>query len=301
MNASMMEPRIRSEVMKKWMTTIGLVMAIGVLAGCTEAVPPGYVGMIMEPIGLTGLPLQPGRHACYGRDRLILVETKEVATKEAMQILCKDSLNFKFDLVLRTRLKSKNGRALKEILNKQGSNINEEDILTIDTLYTTYVRPAARNVARGVVGQYETTQIQAQRAAIQAEITKRLTKELEGTPMELVAAYPSNFDYPDVITQAVERQKKREVEINEERARQATNLLKATNRQQIAEKMKVVRAKEAEAEAAYIAIVGKAITPEYLQRMRIQANQDLYGRVGAGDKVIVTGGEGTVIPVVGGK
>lgn len=78
-------------------------------------------------------------------------------------------------------------------------------------------------------------------------------------------------------------------------------MLKATNRQEIAEKMKVVRAKEAEAEAAYIAIVGKAITPEYLQRLRIQANQDLYGRVGAGDKVIVTGGEGKVIPVVGGK
>lgn len=199
--------------MKKWMTTIGLVMALGVLAGCTESVPPGYVGMVMEPGGLTGQPLQPWRHECYGRDRLILVETKEVATKEAMQILCKDNLNFKFDLVLRTRLQSTNGKALKEILNKQGSNI-KGNVLAIDTLYATYVRPAARNVARGTVGKYQTTQIQEQRAAIQKEITEKLAKELEGTPMELVAAYPSNFDYPDVITKAVERQKEREVEIN---------------------------------------------------------------------------------------
>ena len=62
---------------------------------------------------------------------------------------------------------------------------------------------------------------------------------------------------------------------------------------------------EAEAEAAYIAIVGRAITPAYLERMKIQVNQQrveaemvAYEKIGAGDKIIMTG-NGSSIPIVG--
>lgn len=270
--------------------------------GCTETVPPGYVGMVMEPAGLTGVPLQPGRHSCWGRDEMVLIETKEFATKETMSILCADDLNFKFDLVLRTRLRATDGNAIKELLNKQGSNVTKEefknDVLKIDSLYDTYVRPAARNIARGTVGVLTTTGIREKRGVIQKEIMSQLKTALKSTPMELVAAYPSNFDYPDVITKAVEKKRQKEIEIEEERAKQAMELLKAENRKAIADKMRAVRAAEADAEAAYIAIVGKAITPAYLKRMEIEANQSLYKRVAAGDKVIVTG-DGAAIPMVG--
>jgi len=285
------------------MKNVVMVMFVAIVAlGCTETVPPGFVGMVMEPAGLSGEPLQPGRHVCWGRDEMILIETKEVATKEELSILCKDDLNFKFDLVLRTRLRATDGAAIKELLNKQGSNVTsvsfENDVLQIDSLYKTYVRPAARNIARGVVSGMNTTDIRSNRNAIQKEIMSQLKSALKGTPMEMVAAYPSNFDYPDVITKAVEAKRKKEIEIEEEKAKQAMELLKAENRKAIADKMKQVRAAEAEAEAAYIAIVGRAITKPYLERMEIEANKKLYGRVAAGDKVIVTG-NGSAIPMVG--
>lgn len=274
-----------------------IIMVAAALMGCTEEVPPGFVGMVMQPSGLTGQPLQPGRHACWGRDQMVLIETKEIATKETMKILCADDLNFAFDLVIRTRLKATNGKAIKELLNKQGANM-KDGVLKLNSMYTTYVRPAARNIARAVVSQLDTTQIRENRDSIQKEVNSQLKKALKGTPMELIAAYPSNFDYPDVITKAVEKKRQKEIEIDEEKAKQAMKLLQAENRKAIAEKLKQVRAAEAEAEAVYIAILGKAISPAYLKRMEIQANQELYGRVAAGDKVIITG-EGGAIPMVG--
>ena len=265
--------------------------------GCTEEVSPGYVGMVMQPSGLTGQALQPGRHSCWGRDEMVLIETKEVAAKEEMSILCKDDLNFKFDLVVKVRLRGTDGNAIKELLNRQGANM-VNNVLTLDPVYATYVRPAARNIARNTVSQYDTTGIRQERESIQKTINEELKKALKGTPMELIAAYTSNFDYPDVITQAVEKQRKKQIEIKEEEAKQAMKLLQAKNRQEIAEKEKQVRAAEAEAEAAYIAIVGKAITPAYLERMKIERDKLLYSKVQAGDKVIVTG-NGAAIPMVG--
>ncbi len=275
-----------------------LVTMFAVVAlGCTAEVPPGYVGMVMQPSGLTGQALQPGRHGCWGRDEMVLIETKEVAVTEQMSILCKDDLNFKFDLVLKARLRGTDGGAIKELLNRQGANM-ENNMLTLTPIYTTYVRPAARNIARNTVSQYDTTGIREKRESIQKTINDELKTALKGTPMELIAAYTSNFDYPPVITEAVEKQRKKQIEIKEEEAKQAMKLLQAKNRQEIAEKEKMVRAAEAEAEAAYIAIVGRAITPAYLERMKIERDKTLYKRVGAGDKVIITG-EGGVIPMVG--
>ena len=284
--------------MKKLMMAAFILFA----CACTETVPPGYVGMVMQPGGLTGEVLQPGRHACWGRDEMILIETKESSSKEVMNILCKDDLNFKFDLVLRTKLAETNGKAIKQLLNQQGANLTSEafsnDVLKLDSVYAVYVQPAARSIARGIVSKYTTTQIRENREIIQKEINKQIQVSLKGTPMELVAAYPSNFDYPDVITKAVEKKRQKEIEIEEEKAKQAMKLLQAENRKVMAEKEKQVRAAEAEAEAAYIAIVGKSITPEYLKRMKLQNEAALYGNVGAGDKVIVTG-SGPVMPMIG--
>ena len=74
-------------------------------------------------------------------------------------------------------------------------------------------------------------------------------------------------------------------------------LLRADNRLKIAEKMKRVKAAEAEADAVAIQILGKALTNKYLELKEIEAKLVLYGKVASGDKVIVTNGNG-VIPIV---
>ena len=101
----------------------------------------------------------------------------------------------------------------------------------------------------------------------------------------------SNLDYPKVITDAMESKRKREIKIGEERAKQAMELLKADNRLKIAQKMKITRAAEAEAEALYNDIMAKSLTDKYLKLREIETRAILYQSVGVGDKVII--GEAT--------
>ena len=111
-----------------WKTNILKVIFIIFFAllmmNCTERIPPGYVGMVMTVDGLTGKVLQPGKHACWGRDMMYLVETVEDVNTEKMQILCPmDDLNLDVDIKIRSRCKSTDGKGIMQVFNKQGSKL----------------------------------------------------------------------------------------------------------------------------------------------------------------------------------
>jgi len=279
-----------------------LVMAMFFATGCTERVPPGYIGMVMTPSGLTGDVLAPGNHTCYNRDRMVLVEYVEKAFQEPLSILCADDLNFKFDLKIRVMTFADDNKAVMNVLGKQGSQINwgkdaTVGVLPFDVLYKTYVSDPARSIARGVVSKYRTTDIRDARDAITKEITEQLVKSVKGTPVKIMLLATSNFDYPKVITDAVEQKRKREIDIETEKAVQAMALLQMENRKILAQKRKHVRAIEAEAEAVYVRIMGKALTSDFLRLRAIERDVTLYENVGPGDKVIVTG-NGGITPLI---
>lgn len=275
--------------MTKHLSTLVLLLGSIILIGCTKTVPAGYVGLRQKPSGIQAESLQPGRHSCWGPCAMLLVETSESTYKEQMSVLCQDDLNMKFDLKIRARLAVTDGEGLRTVLNNQGSKM-EKGILAFDVLYRTYVRPQARAIARTHVSKLANTDIRDHRARIQDAITKDLRESLKGTPVEITMVVTSNLDYPDVITTAMEKKRQREIEIQEEEAKQKMEVLRADNRRKVAEIMRVTRAAEAEAEAAYNVILSKSLTPQYLRMRRIEADLLLYERVGPGDKVIVTNG-----------
>jgi hypothetical protein len=274
-----------------------MVMLVGFLAmfavGCSERVPPGYNGMVQTVDGYKGKILPPGKHECWGRDRMILWERAEVAMSEKLSILCKDDLNFAFDLKLRASLDANDPETVMYILDKQGSKIKWDGgtgLLTFDVVYGTYIRDPARAAARSIVSQYETTQIRENRKKIEAEIKDAVIEAVKGTPVKISYLASSNFDYPEIITKAVEQRRKREIEIQTEKANQAMELLKMDNRMALAQKRKAVRAAEAEADSVYMEILGKRLTKEYLEFKSIERDMVLYEKVGQGDKVIITNG-----------
>jgi hypothetical protein len=277
-----------------------LTLALALTIGCTKEVPVGYNGMIMKPGGLTGEILSVGKHTAWGRDKMILWEKAEIAKTEKLKILCADDLNFSFDLKLRAMLSAQNSTAITYILDKMGSAIiwdGSTGILKFDTVYNTYVRDPAREVARGIVSKYKTTDISKNRAVIKTDVSKAVLLAVKDTPVEITYLGTSNFDYPEVITRSMEKRSSREIALQEEKAIQAMELMRMDNRKALAEKEIVVREKEAEAEGIYIQILGKSLNEPYLRLRAIERDVVLYKNVKAGDKVIVTNGN-TVQPMI---
>lgn len=288
--------------MKHFLRVAVVSFAFISLVGCTKEVPIGYIGMVQERSGLTGTVLQPGRHPCFGIGvKMVLIEASENVASEPMEILCNDDLNFKFDLKIRGQIKGTDGKTVKHLLNNKGSACKTLSsgvkVLEYGPLYQTYIKPEARAIARGTVSKYKTTEIRANREVIDKGIKDKLIKALEGTPMVVNMVASSNYDYPDVITTAMEKKRQREIEIDEEKAKQAVALLKAENRQKLAQKMLVVRATEGRAEAAYLKQVAPALSTNYVKLRQIEAMMPMYENVGQGDKVIV-GADG-VLPMIG--
>jgi regulator of protease activity HflC (stomatin/prohibitin superfamily) len=289
-----------STMKRKLLGVLLLFVAVALLGACSERVPPGYVGMVMTPNGLTGTVLQPGNHTCYNRDRMALIEMVEVEITEKMEVLCDDDLNMKFDLKVRSRLKIADAKGVLAVLNRQGSKIRwdgSRGVLSYENLYNTYIKGPARSITRGVVSKYKTTSIRGARKSIEKAIAEELNEAIKGTPVEITMVVTSNLDYPDVITTAMEAKRTREIKIGQEKAQQAIELLKAENRLKIAQKMKITRAAEAEAEGIYNTVMAKSLTEKYLKLREIEAKLELYKNIKDKDKIIITEGVG-VTPLI---
>lgn len=283
------------------------------LTACTKTVEPGYVGMTIEATsGIKDEVLSMGRHSCWGRCKMVRFELADTIATEKLSIMCKDDLKFGFHLKVRAKLRASGSEALKDLLSTQGSKIGADNVLRWKFLYQTYVQPVARVIARDVVSKYETTEISANRKKIQADIKAALVLAVANTPMEVTLVAASDFQYPEVVTSAVDKREARKIEIGEEKAKQkmamlretnsqkiemldATNkqeiaMLEAGNRQMLAQKMLIVRATEAKAEAIYTKIAGAALTDKYLRRLEIENQRILAKGVGRGDTVYMFGG-----------
>lgn len=282
--------------MKKTLLALSAFMIIG----CSETVPVGYVGMTKDSDGLSGKVLEPGRHGCGFRCKMILLETREMLYTEKMNIMCADDLNITIDVKSRSRLVVSDGEGIKFVLNKQGSKI-KGNTLEASVLYETYVRPAIRAISRTHVSKWATTEIREHRAEITKAIVKDIALSLKGTPIEVTFLVTSNIEYPKTITDARLRAKRRELQIKEEDARREIELKKAENDWKIAQKKKAILVAEAEGVAAYNKIVSASLSHRYLQLRVIEAKAILYRNVGKGDKVIITQAGVTAIPVLLGK
>jgi hypothetical protein len=275
--------------------TLMLLFLVGTFASCTENVPVGYVGMITTTNGLQDEVYNPGNVTCFGRDKLYLLETSEEKHSTKMDILCKDDLNFKFTVNTRTKLEYQNKADVKDILQNKGGSATVVDgnssikRLDYDVIYNTYVSSVVDAVSRSVVSKYETTQIRENRDAIQTAIYKGIKEKLKGTPVKIISAELTNFDYPDVITKALEQAKERQIQRDQEKHVQELKLMRLDNERIATIKQKEVNRLKGQAEAVYIQEIQRVLNKNYLTLKEIEANEALYKRVKAGDKVIVKG------------
>jgi len=247
--------------MKKYLIVLGLISLLGVF-GCNDTVPPGHVGMVRTPQGLTGDVLAPGLHTCWGRDKMQLVEVSDKTYKQKMNVLCTDELNFGFSVhILASVNKSK-----KELIKSVFENVtpSEGGVVTARQLYDMYVRPVVDQEARKAVGKYATSQLVKNRLKVIQETGASIQEALGDSIMNIKRISVTNLDFPDSITKAQELKATRRVEIETEKAEQEKRIVIAKNKIKTAQ----LEYKRRLIEAAMIAdankIIGSSLSQEYL-------------------------------------
>lgn len=257
--------------MKKLLMLV-LLVCVGLLfaTGCSEWVPVAHKGKVLTVNGFEGKVLSQGKHKAYGRDKMILMETKEENYKEKLKILCADDLNFGFDVYV--RVTPKQNASFENVVNRMGFANKDETLITLNAMYAKFAKPIVRSVSRSVVSKYRTTDIRDARETIEATLAKEITKQLKGTPLVLMKINTSNFDYPEVVTNAVELKRKTQIEIETEKATQEKNLLKKENAFKLAEQDYKIDTLKAKTIADAILIIADALVnhPEYLEWHRVQ-------------------------------
>lgn len=281
-----------------------LMIAFAMLTmGCSERVPTGFKGKVVTANGPQADILNPGNHTCFFRDRMYLIDASTVVSTEKMNILTQDKINITVDIHVRAtpNLNTKN---FNYLMDKMGSKFKQSTtsqyVLNSHSIYTTFIAPEIRPLSRSVINKYPINEVADNRDKIGAEIEALIKKTMANLPIKIEMVRLSNVDFPAVITNAKEKAMERKEAIEREKADMAVALLKLENRKKIAEKKKIVRAKEAEAERIYNQIIGSGLTDRYLRLREIDNQAVLNERVGAGDKVIFNAPAGGIYNV-GGK
>jgi len=230
--------------------------------GCSEQVPSGHMGRVQGLSGFSGNALAPGYHTCYGRDVMKLMEVTDKRFDIPMSVLCRDQLNFKFNIgVLVSVDKSKS-----QLINDAFENVvpANGNVITAEQLFKMYVEPIVDQEARKIVSRYETKEIAAKREEVIASVRTATTEAIDSSLLSVKRITINNMDFPDIITQAQEAKAQRQVEVETMKAETEKQLEKARGQLKVAQ----IEYERRLIEAAMIAdsnkIIGSSITPGFL-------------------------------------
>lgn len=236
---------------------------------CQERVPAGHVGRTQEPSGFDGALLAPGNYSCWGRCTMYLMETTDKNVEIPMDVLCLDSLNFKFTIDLLVSLDTTNSnivlRAFEDLKPTNGTTI------TVEQLFETYIKPQASQEAQKVISKYHTGEIVEKRAQIIEEVSAAVIASADNSLIKVKRVALSNLDFPDVVTRAQEAKAERNVQIETAKADGEIAMAKGRAQLRLAELEAQQKLLQAQAVADANKIIASSITPNYLAYEQIMA------------------------------
>lgn len=246
-------------------TTILFALVLGTIlvsTGCTQSIPAGHIGRTWEPGGFKGDLLKPGRHDCYGRCQLYLMESTDQTFEIPMNVLCADNLNFKFTVDTLVSVNLDNAEEVKagfESLKPAGDHL-----FTVEQLFLTYVKPVADQEARKVVSKYQTNEIVQKRAQVIEEVRAAVMEATKTGILEVKRVTVGNLDFPDVITKAQEARAERQVEVETAKAEGEKQAAQAEARLALARIQASERLLKAQSEADANRILASSVTPQLI-------------------------------------
>jgi hypothetical protein len=227
-----------------------------VACGPKVEVPTAHVGKRSTAQGLSDEIIPPSKFrlsfiwpGTVG-DSLIIAEASDYSVVEELKIFVpKDQLNLTLD-VRGTFSISPNKDNVNKIFARvtPSPNLSNDRLfnISISKVYKTYAQPVIRETVRSIVINYSIEEIMANRDVIGQELAKKVKDKLSNTPITPIYFGLADIQPPDVIVQAQESAKKREIAIKEAENEKMVSLKKAEAAYEVAIKQQQVDLKEAE-------------------------------------------------------
>lgn len=270
--------------------TVLLAIMFAITIACNTRVPAGYQGRVNAKDGWNHELLSPGKHQCWGRDIMWLVETRDVTVQEPLNILLQEE-QVNFGVIVSAQLSLKdNPEVVLPLFNKVRPNhepvVEGDDtynkVITLDGVYSTYGELVLKSVPRQIIRNYTTEQILLNAGKVEKEVEAAIINELADTPLDVKRVTLTNMDFPDFITAAQERAKEAEVKIREEQNRQKMRVVEAENKKKIAQIEYDIAQLEAKKIADQNRLIGESLMGESGQRYLRYHEIRIYGEAANG-------------------
>lgn len=254
--------------MKQSSKAILLAVITMLISACSfEIVPPAAKGKILTTSGYSPDILEPGKYTLYGRDQMILLETNTNTYTEKVKVVLADKLTLSVDVRFRGRIAGK-----ENVINAMFNDITPggDNKVAFNEVYAVYGKMAVRNKTREVISQYTVEDVHKNYARLSKEIDAILTKALSNTPLEISDVALGDIAYPDVVTEAINTAKERELAIKKEQAQAEIDLTKKKNERLLAEADYQVEITKAKAIRDKNKIIGQGVTNELIELRRLE-------------------------------
>lgn len=268
---SFQTPKGKSLMKKTLSIALLLTCMATMLMGCNQEVPPGHVGRVNTPNGWNDEILKPGRHTCYGRDTMYLVNATNQSFTEPMNILVGGKVNLKLDITVRTRANSEDKQQMLRTFDSVQAN--SKGLIDVQSMYTTFLKMKVLAIPRQVYEvQPDVATAVANSPKLALEVRRQITEAAKATPLIVEDVEISNYDWPQSITDAQEELVRIQLRESAAEAQVRADLKQAEGQLQVEEANKLVELKKAEAVSESIGIIKETLanSPEYLMWHQIR-------------------------------
>jgi len=233
------------------------LMSVG---GCNDKVNQGEIGRVKTTSGWNSEEaIGPGHHSCYGRDTMYKADASEKAYTENLSILVGGKVNLKISVTVRCGINIEDKKAAAKVFDKVKAD--GDDFISHKSLYDTYVKLVLQSAPMKEIGSKpDVESVIADIPAIEENVRKKVTDAVSGTPMRILALEFTNYDWPEVITNAQEKLAEMKLSEETEAAKVRAELRRAEGQLKVEEANKLIELKKAEAIAESIDIISDRLT-----------------------------------------
>lgn len=250
-------------------------------AGCSEIVPQGTKGKVLDRGGFKPEVHPPSRVSVGTFGHLVLVETVTHTVNEAVTIRMKDDMNLVAQVHFQLRINKEPASlnaVFSDIMPSDGGNT-----IKLQQVYNMHGKMLVNKIAREVLSQYNIADVNDNFNHISADIHNKTLAAFKPTPLVITDVVLGKLDYPEVIEKAIEAAAKHELEIKQAEADAQVRLAELKGEEQVAKDEYRLKMELARRTRDYNKIIAEGITPDLLELIKLEVQQELINAINKGE------------------